>query len=235
MNWGSTYSGPMTDAGGGEMARSVHDLRNLLNVINVCAECIHDKVPRGHADLELSDLRRSVDLAMKLTRDLLQPGDEASGRRSPIDLNRVIVPFVEEFARLAGGGVRVEFHPWAGPIAVSADEAEVEGILLNLTLNAREAMPDGGVLTIATGVIDLPGVSGPRVQLQVVDTGRGMTPEVKARIFEPFFTTKDTGTGLGLNSVASTVARLGGTLSVQSQVGVGTSVTALLPMEPEPR
>jgi signal transduction histidine kinase len=120
---------------------------------------------------------------------------------------------------------------------VVAELVELERILMNLALNARDAMAGEGVLTIETAVVDPSSneaseVSLPpsRAHLIVSDTGHGMTPEIRARMFEPFFTTKDYGTGLGLSSVAFTVRQLGGTVLVESKPGRGTSVSVLLPL-----
>ena len=117
---------------------------------------------------------------------------------------------------------------------ISADIVQIERILVNLVLNAADAMPDGGALVIETALIPVaPGPGGAKasqVQLTVTDSGAGMTPEVKGRIFEPLFTTKPRGTGLGLTSVAYTVRQLEGTIAVDSGPNRGTTVTVTLPL-----
>ena len=203
----------------------VHDLRNLLNVINMCAANIYDKVPHGQADLEFAELQRSVDLATDLVRQLLGPGRQASVSRTPQDLNQIIIRASETLIWIVGSAIHVTLRISPRPLTVTVDALEVERLLLNLGMNARDAMPDGGRLTIETDLVDVDITSERELvslaRLRVSDTGRGMTAEVKARIFEPFFTTKETGTGLGLNSVAATVEQLAGTLSVESQTRRG--------------
>ena len=212
----------------------VHDLRNLLNVINMCAASIHDRVPHGQADLEFAELQRSIDLATDLVRRLLGPRHRASISRSPQDLNQIIIRASETLAWIVGRAIHVTLRIWPTPLTVIVDAVEVERLILNLGMNARDAMPDGGRLTIETDLVDVDietdKALAPMARLRVSDTGLGMTAEVRARIFEPFFTTKDTGTGLGLNAVAFTVDQLGGTLSVESETGTGTSVTVHLPL-----
>jgi two-component system, cell cycle sensor histidine kinase and response regulator CckA len=212
----------------------VHDLRNLLNVITMCAASIHEKVPHGQADLEYAELERAVDHATDLVRTLLGPRHQASVSRSPQDLNQIVIRASETLAWIVGRAIHVTLRMSPKPLTVIADPVEIERLLLNLGMNARDAMPDGGRLTIETGLGDAGIKTGkaiaPLARLRVCDTGRGMTAEVKARIFEPFFTTKETGTGLGLNSVAFTVDQLGGTLSVDSEPGAGTCVAVRLPL-----
>jgi signal transduction histidine kinase len=221
-------------------ARFLHDLRNLLNVIHGCAESIRERLPPGEADPVVADLLRSLERAMKLTRELLLLGSQMPVNRTPLDLNHTIVPIIETFARLVPDAVRLRLRLWAEPVTVLADAAEIERIVLNLALNARDAMPEGGILTIETAIIHRwvsRSKEGPRArstslaQLRFSDTGSGMTEDVKNLIFEPFFTTKDSGTGLGLNSVAFTVEQLGGTISIDSQPEEGTRVTIHLPLE----
>ena len=155
-----------------------------------------------------------------------------------MDLNRFISLALETFARLAGDAILVRPELWAEPVMINAEVADVERILLNLVLNARDAMHDGGVLTIETAVVIEPSSADerssafvkPRVRLRVSDTGCGMRPEVKARMFEPYFTTKSGATGLGAGSIAFTVVRLGGTLLVESSPASGTCVSVYFPL-----
>jgi signal transduction histidine kinase len=138
-------------------------------------------------------------------------------------------------SRFLGERIQLRTRLSQEPVTVLSEPLELERILLNLALNARDAMADGGDLTIETDVADLlplgqvTGEPVPYAQLSVTDTGCGMTPDVEARIFEPFFTTRATGTGLGLSSIAFTVRQLQGMVSVQSEPGQGTRVTVHLP------
>ena len=118
---------------------------------------------------------------------------------------------------------------------ILADAADLEGIVLNLAINARDAMPAGGVLTVASAV--LAGAGGRRAALSVTDTGLGMDPVTRARAFEPYFTTKGPGrgSGLGLASVAATLKRNGWTLRLETAPGEGSSFTVLIPLAPRAR
>jgi two-component system, cell cycle sensor histidine kinase and response regulator CckA len=228
---------PAIDPSDLAIAQFAHDLRNLMTVMIGCAECMHQHVPEGKADREFRELLQAGERASMLTRELLLTARPRSIARSQIDLNQAVGSAFEMLARLAGDTIRVRLRVSAEPALIVADLADVERILLNLALNARDAMPDGGVLTIETSVIDNPSndeyaVLGPHVRLVVSDTGRGMTPDVRARIFEPFFTTKETGTGVGMSSVSFTVRQLEGTLSVESQPNGGTSVIVDIPCAP---
>jgi signal transduction histidine kinase len=190
-------------------------------------------VPDGVAAVDVLELRRSAERASVLTRELLLAVRRA---RDTVDLNDVVGAAVATMSRLTGSRIRLELRLWHEPLAVVAEPLELERILLNLALNARDAMITGGALTIETAPVAPPGDQaaekgqGPWARLAVTDTGCGMTEDVKARMFEPFFTTKPSGTGLGLSSVAFTVQQLGGTVSAMSEPGRGTCVAIQLPM-----
>jgi len=217
-------SPPTIDVGDLAVAQFVHDLRNDLTVIIGCAENISRRVPKGHADEEIAEVRRSADHAAVLARELVKAARPRFANRRPVDLNHVVASAMATVSRCAGEHIRVRLRLSSDPVAVVADAAELERIILNLAFNARDAMPGGGVLTVETAFEDA------FARLTVSDTGCGMTSELKARIFEPFFTTKQSGTGLGLNSVAFTVNQLHGEISVESSPGRGTSVTVLIPL-----
>jgi CheY-like chemotaxis protein len=146
-----------------------------------------------------------------------------------LDLNTVISDMLGLLERLIGADVTIDFRPARVPALVVADQGQLEQVLMNLAVNAQDAMPNGGTLTL--GLAE----AGAWVVLTVSDTGVGMTADVQLRLFEPFFTTKEQGrgTGLGLATAHSIVARAGGTISVVSAPGVGTSFTVSLPAAPE--
>jgi two-component system, cell cycle sensor histidine kinase and response regulator CckA len=227
---------PQIDLGDLAVAQFVHDLRNQMTVMMMCADAIFHLVPPGQATNEIAQLRQCAERASLLTRELLVAARPPSARQ-PVDLNQVIASGVVTLSRFSGEGIRLRLSLSAQPISIVAASFELERILLNLVLNARDAMPSGGLLTIETSMdIPSPGgrlqgpLPGPCARLTVSDTGCGMTPQIRARIFDPFFTTKPMGTGLGLSSVAFTVQQLRGAISVQSEPGQGTSVTVKFPL-----
>jgi signal transduction histidine kinase len=238
----ANVGGPSAEPGNLSNAQYVHDLRNLLNVIIVCADGMAHQLPGGAADADYRELLRATERASFLTRELLLEARPESAKRGRVDINDVIREAVETLSRLAGDEVRVNLRLSGESAAVIAGVHEVERILVNLALNARDAMPEGGTLTFETAVIpaspwkrgadDTHAVNS--VRLRVSDTGHGMPPEVKARIAEPFFTTRKMGTGLGLSSVVFTVEQLEGTMTVESQPNVGTRVTIQLPFAAPP-
>jgi CheY-like chemotaxis protein len=140
--------------------------------------------------------------------------------------------------------VRIELSAPTGPLLVIIDPSQFDQLLINLAVNARDAMPDGGALQLTLDVVRagedgraiVPDDAGDQVRLLVQDTGSGIAPEVLPHIFEPFFTTKDvgSGTGLGLATVHSLIEQAGGTIDVQSEPGLGTSFTVLLPLAAAP-
>jgi signal transduction histidine kinase len=237
-----TLEAPSTklDLGNLAVRQAAHDLRNLLTVMAGCAESMRLHVPRGKADVEFDELRRAGQRASILTRELIMGARPRSARRTQVDLNDLVASMAERLSWLVGDKLLLRLRLSSEPAVIVADAAEIERILMNLVLNSRDAMPFGGVLSLETSVIievserptEVGSLPWPYVRLKVCDSGCGMPPAVKSRIFEPYFSTKETGTGLGLSSVAYTVRQLGGTSSVQSQPGVGTCVTIRLPLDP---
>lgn len=233
---GGSETSAQIDLGDLAVAQFVHDLRNQLTVIIACSERIFHLVPRSHADQEIAELRHCAERASLLSRELLMAARPRSAARRRVDLNQVVAAAVERLPRFMGDRIRLRVRLSAEPVTVVAEPLELERILLNLALNARDAMAVGGDLTIETEMIvqvppggnkDAP--PAPCARLTVSDTGCGMTPDVQARMFEPFYTTKEAGTGLGLSSVAFTVRQLQGMVSVESEPGRRTSVTVHLP------
>jgi two-component system, cell cycle sensor histidine kinase and response regulator CckA len=174
---------------------------------------------------------------MRLVNALLLDQNALPGRR-PVDVNEVVRTTAATLSHGPSDPIRVQLGLWPEPLAVMAEVGDLERVLLNLVLNAYDAMNNGGVLTIETTTAHVGGGSSERTPtpyacLIIRDTGCGMTADVKARMFDPFFTTKKAGTGLGLRSVAVTVQQLRGRISVDSEPGRGTAMTVLLPLAPE--
>jgi two-component system, cell cycle sensor histidine kinase and response regulator CckA len=217
----------------------VHDLRNQLTILVACADAVGRAVPLGTAALELDALVKSARHASDLTEQLIvgatigvHPPPERPG---VLDLNEAIRSNLATMRRAVGPTISLRLLLSPETVMVAADIVQIERILLNLVVNARDAMPDGGSVLVETTFVpgDVSSADGPEpdhVRLTVTDMGVGMSPEVKARIFDPLFTTKSRGTGLGLNSVAHTVRALHGTLSVETAVGRGTAVEVTLPI-----
>lgn len=233
----------------GRLAGGVaHDFNNMLTVINGYAELLLADLPETDRRREqLADILGAGQRAAGLTAQLLAFSRKAIIEPRVLDLNQVAESVVRMLRRLIGEDVRIvtEFAPDLAEVKV--DPGQFEQLIMNLAVNARDAMPRGGLLTIATAVVDLRDGShedsgecppGRYVQLKMSDTGEGMSEEIKARIFEPFFTTKGVGkgTGLGLSTVYGIVSQAGGAISVDSEVGHGTTFRVLLPaveMHPE--
>jgi PAS domain S-box-containing protein len=226
----------------GQLAGGVaHDFNNLLTAINGYSELMLERMTIAHPFFEHArEIAKAGERAAGLTRQLL-----AYSRKQVMEPrlwapNIVVGELEAILRRLVGAAVTLDLQlaPDAGTIRV--DRGQVEQILLNLAVNARDAMITGGRLTIATANVDLGAPRGaaaadvgrgPQVLLSVTDTGAGMGPDVKARIFEPFFTTKEVGkgTGLGLSVVYGIVKQSGGTIAVDSAPGSGTTFSIYFP------
>jgi signal transduction histidine kinase len=220
------------------VAQALHDIANQLSVIEGCTETIRRLMPENSSNLELNQLRDCVSRASELTSDILRSGS-ASESRHAIDLNTVAMHVGAILSSYVNRRVTLRVRISLDVIPVLAYPAELERIVLNLALNAVEAILDVGTITIETQVppaASLPAEAGTNqryAKLIVSDTGSGMTTEVRSRLFEPFFTTKQNGLGLGLPSVAHTVRQLGGRIVVESQPGGGTSIAVYLPCLPD--
>ena len=203
----------------GNLASGVaHDFNNLLSVIATVSESLRAEVmPARPAGAELlDDLDAATSRAVLMTRQLLSFGRNQSGDVTPVDLTETVRAFGPMLARLIGSNIAVEMQTDPGAV-VMATRVGVEQVLLNLAVNARDAMPAGGKLGIQVRADET------SVRLLVSDSGVGMDAATKERIFAPFFSTKATGTGLGLATVSETVARFGGTISVESEPGKGST------------
>jgi PAS domain S-box-containing protein len=227
----------------GQLAGGIaHDFNNLLGVILNLSDLVIKELPDGSTPrADVQEISLAAQRAAALTRQLLIFSRRDVVQAEVLDLAE-LVRGLEGLLRRAMGE-RVDVHVEPGgvrPWPVCADRGQLEQVLVNLAVNARDAMPDGGTLTIALRNVELDGESAERlpglasggyVQLTVRDTGTGMEPEVLARAFEPFFTTKreDNGTGLGLATVYGIVAGAGGRVAIESRVGAGTAVVIHLP------
>ncbi|SMF66127.1 ATP-binding protein [Allosphingosinicella indica] len=207
-----------------------HDFNNLLTVIQGSADMLtrpglaEDKRARFAGAIADAASR-----AAALTSQLL-----AFARRQPlspevIDLNRQLAGMVDMLDRALGERVEVRTALYPGACLVEADPAQLEAAVLNIAVNARDAMANGGVLTIATSPIDFDSCDA--IALAISDDGSGIDPETLSRVFEPFFTTKDVGkgTGLGLSQVYGFATQSGGDIRIESREGEGTTVTLILP------
>ncbi len=212
-----------------------HDFRNLLQVIHGYAETLLRN--RTADDPERTDLQKVLRAARRgadLTSQLLTFSRRMDVELRPLDLNREVREIATMLRRTIPRMVDLELALADTLVAVEGDPGQIEQALLNLALNAKDAMPDGGRLTIATGVGDGDGdlpLDGPTVWLEVRDTGHGMTPDLADHIFDPFFTTKAVGqgTGLGLSTVYGIVRGHGGHITCRSQPGAGTAFRIHLP------
>jgi two-component system, cell cycle sensor histidine kinase and response regulator CckA len=222
-----------------------HDFNNLLSVILNCAVFVDEATMDNESiQADVREIRKAAEQASQLTRQLLVFGRRERVQLEALDLNAVVADMQGLLARSIGEHVKLVVHPAASLPPVRADGSQIETALVNLVVNARDAMPDGGILTIESGVTLLDGEAGlsppvpagSYVMLAVSDNGVGMSPDVVTQIFEPFFTTKPRGrgTGLGLATVHGIVAAAGGGLSVQSEPGGGTTMRAYFPAASEP-
>jgi len=235
----------------GQLAGGVaHDFNNMLAAILgyasfvreiVASEVEETAAPRwSHALADVDQITRAAERAAELTKQLLAFARRDIVRPRPINLNDIVADVDHLLRRTIGEDVELVTNLDADLHPLNADPGQIEQVLLNLAVNARDAMPMGGILTIDTAnvVVDdefaaaRPGVArGPGVRLRVGDTGTGMDAEVKARVFDPFFTTKakGEGTGLGLSTVYGIVGHADGHISVYSEAGIGTTFTIIFP------
>ena len=226
----------------GQLAGGVaHDFNNLLTVIlGFCELLLADLGPGDPRQADISEIQSAGIRAAGLTRQLLAFSRKQIIEPTRLDLNVVVADMQAMLRRLIREDVKVVLSLGPDLAAVNADRGEVEQIVMNLAVNARDAMPNGGRLIIETANVELDDhyakthvdvKSGPHVLLTVTDTGTGMTPQVKARLFEPFFTTKEPGkgTGLGMATVFGIVTRSGGSVDVDSELGTGTSFKVYFP------
>jgi signal transduction histidine kinase/CheY-like chemotaxis protein len=226
----------------GRLAGGVaHDFNNMLMAIGGYAETLSaDLDPADPGQEGFAGIRQAVDQAASLTRQLLAFSRNQELRPTVIDLRELVATVEPLLRRLLGARIRLDIRPSAELWLALADRTKLESVLVNLAVNARDAMPGGGTITIETANVELDEtyasshaevVPGPYAMIAVSDTGTGIDDETASHIFEPFFTTKEVGkgTGLGLATVYGTVRQSGGHIWVYSEPGRGTSFKIYLP------
>ena len=226
----------------GRLAAGIaHDFNNLLGAIMNYAGFVAEEtagLPEVRHDAE--QIQAAAQRAARLTRQLLIFARQEENQPEMLDLGEIIAGLRDLVCTSIGAGIELRVAPAADLGTVMADRGQMEQVVLNLAVNARDAMPEGGILTIATGVTELggeydglyPGARpGRYAELTVTDTGTGIPADVAARMFEPFYTTKPAGkgTGLGLSTVYGIVTRAGGSVGVNSAEGTGTTFRVYLP------
>jgi signal transduction histidine kinase/CheY-like chemotaxis protein len=227
----------------GRLAGGVaHDFNNLLTIIGGYSDLVLVELDSGHPlQLPLGEIKSAADRAASLTRQLLAFSRKQLLAPKLLNLNTIVGDMNRMLQRLIGEDIMLATHlePCLAP--VHADPGQIEQVIMNLAINARDAMPRGGKLTIETRNVRLQALDGIRPEgelktgcyalLAITDTGIGMDDEVKAHIFEPFFTTKEVGkgTGLGLATVYGIVKQSGGAVTVYSERGYGTTFKIYLP------
>jgi two-component system cell cycle sensor histidine kinase/response regulator CckA len=211
-----------------------HDFNNILTVI-LGNTALIESSPRLPADLldAVREVGHSAERASSLTRQLTRLSRQQPMQARALDLNDVVRTMARLLERILGEDVRLRFNLAPEPLRVHADAGRIDQVLLNLAVNARDAMPSGGQLAIETFAVEWRETmrEGAFAGVRVIDTGGGIAPEVVPHVFEPFFTTKDVGkgTGFGLATVYSIIQQHNGWINVESRLGTGTVFTFFLP------
>ncbi|MHC4848589.1 MAG: response regulator [Planctomycetota bacterium] len=224
----------------GRLAGGVaHDFNNLLTVISGYGHILKRRlVPRGECVDEIEQLLGAADRAANLTRQLLAFSRSQDLKPQVLDIGESVEGIRKMVDRLLGADLKMEVEIAPDTGYVRADPSQLEQVIMNLAVNARDAMPEGGTLTLRTSAVELgpgqipeaPGLRpGPFVKLEVQDTGIGMDAATRRQVFEPFYTTKSKGTGLGLATVYGIVRQSKGAIRVRSRPGRGTTFDVYLP------
>jgi signal transduction histidine kinase len=226
----------------GQLAAGVaHDFNNLLAVImNYAGFVAEETAAQPAVRTDADQIRLAAERAARLTKQLLIFARREPAQPQPLDMNTIVADMHDMLARSIGEQIELAIRPAAGLPVILADRGQIEQVLLNLAINARDAMPGGGTLTIQTRSADVDedyaaahpdARPGRYAELAVTDTGTGISQDIIDRVFEPFFTTKppDKGTGLGLSTVYGIVTGTGGTMSVDSEEGTGTTFCLRFP------
>jgi PAS domain S-box-containing protein len=218
-----------------------HDFNNLLTVILSYTDLLQDEMPPGDTHRgDVDEISKAALRAASLTQQLLAFGKKQRLDRKVLVLDDLLRNIGCMLERVLGPTVSLAWELDAPALTVNADPGSLEQVVMNLAINARDAMPEGGVLTIATSRVELaeqaqPSLpAGAYVRLSIADSGAGMTADTMARVFEPFFTTKEAkGTGLGLAMVLGIIEQSGGSVRVDSVIGKGTIFDVYLPIADE--
>jgi PAS domain S-box-containing protein len=226
----------------GQLAGGIaHDFNNILTAVIGYQHLLLERLEDGKSRNLALQVMNLAEKATNLTGDLLAFSRKQPVNPKPIDLNETVGAIGEILRRLMGEEIEFRFTPLTGTLTVMAVASQIEQILMNLAMNARDAMPDGGILAIATGIeppdrqhswIEGPDKADAYAMISVADNGTGMDEKTQKRIFEPFFTTKGEGkgTGLGLSTVYGIVRQHGGEITVHSTPGKGTTFRVYLPL-----
>ena len=228
----------------GRLAGGVaHDFNNLLTVIGGYGQLALNRQPAGSpAAQELKEVLNATDRAASLTKQLLALSRRQVVEPGSVDVNTIVTDMQRMLHRVIGEDIELRTRLWPNLARVRADRSQLELVLLNLAVNARDAMPEGGTLDIETAEVDLDesdvparkvtGMFGRAVVLSVSDNGTGMDEQVRAHLFEPFFTTKEAGkgTGLGLSTSYGIIRQHGGDIWVYSEPGLGSTFKVYLPV-----
>jgi signal transduction histidine kinase/ActR/RegA family two-component response regulator len=230
----------------GRLAGGVaHDFNNLLTIIGGHADLLLDRISGADSGRNsVQQIRKAAGRAVSMTRQLLAFSRMQVLQPQVLDLNAVVADMGKMLPRLIGEHIEFSFHPDPKLASVKADPGQIEQVILNLVVNSRDAMPNGGKIIVRSSNIEMDGeeaakrspmLAGQYVLLSVADTGQGMDEKTKTHIFEPFFTTKEVGrgTGLGLATVYGVVKQSGGFIWVESAVGQGTTFEIYLPKVPD--
>jgi PAS domain S-box-containing protein len=231
----------------GRLARGVaHDFNNVLAAIVGSAELLESQYPPGHpSHTEAAEIRKAAEKGASFTRQLMAFSRRQTHEPQPVNLHAAARGFESTLQRIIGADVATTIRTDGPAPVVRMEPGQLEQILMNLAVNARDAMPAGGTLDININIVDVdeknaanyPGLPEYRyARVAVTDSGVGMDADTQRKVFEPFFTTKQSnkGTGLGLSIVYSIAKDAGGTVTVQSEPGKGTCFEVLLPLIPNP-
>jgi signal transduction histidine kinase/CheY-like chemotaxis protein len=222
----------------GQLAGGIaHDFNNLLTAVVGSLDLLRGRLAPGQEGLArlVDSALRAAERGSRLTSQLLTFSRRQRLLAVPTDLNTIVMELSTLLGSTLGRSIRIQTDLVADLWPAMVDPSQIEAAIINLAINARDAMPDGGVLTLATRNLTLGGgggiAPGDYVAVRVIDTGTGMAPDVSARVFEPFFTTKEPGrgSGLGLSQVHGLAAQSGGDVRIETRLGEGTAVTLLLP------